>query len=151
MRGHKHLMRKKPHIAEAIWWGKPQVASWSLQWYVKKNRAGLETQCLPGLKRHWNLITHRDHTVFIPSSTSYLLCQKQWSKGLNHKYLTSASITHRETEGKFTEAYSTSKYTPSGLKLYSTRENGDKPNVCFHIQQAGVRRRFAHLRRCQNT
>src|SRR5882762_4781708 len=72
-------------------------------------------------------------------------------KTLEPSSTSSASITHRDTEGKFTEAYSTSKYTPSGLKLYITRENGDKPNICFHIQQAGVRRRFVHLGRCRNT
>jgi len=49
----------------------------------------------------------------------------------------SASITHRDTEGKFTEAYSTSKYTPSGLKLYSTRENGDKPNIVSTYSEQG--------------
>ena len=36
-----------------------------------------------------------------------------------------------ETEGKITKVYSTSKYTSCGLKLYSTRGNRDKPNICF--------------------
>src|SRR5882762_1166636 len=36
-----------------------------------------------------------------------------------------------ETEGKITKVYSTGKYTSCGLKLYSTRGNGDKPNICF--------------------
>ena len=42
---------------------------------------GPEPQCLPGLKRHWDLAAH------------------------------SASITHTETEGKITKVYSNSKYS----------------------------------------
>jgi len=62
---------------------------------------GPEPQCLPGLKRHWDLAAH------------------------------SASITHTETEGKITKAYSNSRYTSSGLELYSTRENRDKPDIQY--------------------
>src|SRR5882762_6706911 len=101
---------------------------------VFKEMAQILTGC--GFTAAWNLPAQCPE-FRCPPDNNHCCCQhieekktgrtgtpvSSWAqKTLEHSSIHSASIRHTETEREITKAYSNSKYTLGGLKLYSTNK-----------------------------